>query len=480
MERKGALPAILAIAAVLRLYQLGAPSLSGDESGGVFYGSYPLDMLVEAIVATGEVHPPGFYAFVHMLLSVNSAEWFLRLPSVLFALLTILVSYSLFRRWGAESTAMLAAGLLAVSTYHIQASRELRMYSLLTLLVVVSLTCLYRWLESGKSGWLAGYALACGLNYWNHYLSFFALPVGCVWVLLWSWRRVGPWLGAVVVSGIPFLFWLPILRQQVGGANLVIRSPVTLFGIVEMMGRMQVGDIGPMGSYLLAGLGLLLPLIVAGAGWRDFKDRNWQLATVWLFLPMVMLSGISMLTSLRIFEFKYFVWVAPAFAWLLATALGRLAESWRNLLLVALVVANLVTYSIMFVDHLHYGPNWRGVAGYLRAHLRPGEHVVIHPSMMAQPLLYYGIGHQQMWPVDQPTEERLAEIAGSGVIYFVTTPHHPFVARERLELRFDQVMKRTGTIESKPSLPSAFIRVVRFEPKSAPKLDNGESGSGTD
>lgn len=474
MESKKPLLGILFVAAALRLFDLGGPGLSGDEAGCVYYGSFPTSVLVEAILTTGEVHPPGFFTFIHLLLYVSGAEWFLRLPSVVFGLLTLLVSYLLFKRWSDRNTALLAVGLLAVSTYHIQASRELRMYSLLTLLVAVGLACLWNWLDSGEKRWLAGYAVACGLGYWNHYLSFFALPVGFVWVAVWSWRRLGAWLGAVVASGLPFLLWLPILRRQVGGANLVIRPPAQLFSLVEALGRVQVGDIGPMGSYLLAGAGLLLPLVVVAAGWGRFKeDRSWQLATLWLFLPLLMLGGLSMFTSLRLFEFKYLVWSSPAYVWLLGRALMRCSAPWRGALVGLFVLGNLLTYWPMFVKYNNYGPNWRAVAGYLRAHLDPQTRVVIHPSMMAQPLLYYGIPPQQMSPTDQPTEDQLRQLAASGPIYFVTTPNHPFVAREALELRFEQLMNRTVTEELRPSLPSAFIRVVRFEPKS----NNVESGS---
>lgn len=203
---------------------LGGPGLSGDEAGCVYFGSFPPERLVEAILAANEVHPPGFFLFTHGLLQVGSSEFFLRLPSVVFGILTLAVSWWLYRSWD-PAVAPWAAGLLALSTYHVQASRELRMYSLLSLLVVVALGCLWRWLQQGQGGWLAGYAAASGLSYWIHYLSFFALPVGLLWVLWVRPRDWWKWLLAVVLSGLPFLAWVPVLLQQVGGQDLMIRPP---------------------------------------------------------------------------------------------------------------------------------------------------------------------------------------------------------------------------------------------------------------
>lgn len=460
---------LFALGALERLWALGGPGLSGDEAGCVYFASFPLQRLVEAILASNEVHPPGFFVLTHGVLEFGTSEFVLRLPSVLFGLATVGIAWKLFQSWDG-AVAPWAAGLLAVSTYHVQASRELRMYSLLTLLVVIALSCLWKWSQEGQNRWLAGYALASALSYWIHYLSFFALPVGFLWMLRLRPRAWGKWLVALAGSGLPFLAWVPVLMQQVGGQNLMIRPAPGLATPFETLGRIAGGDLGPEGSRAFFVLGVAVLLLCGSAARRTRVGT--QLSLIWLFVPMLVLAGLSTFTPLRLFEFKYFAWCSPALFWLLAASLeGRGRAALAGLL----VAVNLYTFTSIFAHYDDYGPNWRSVAGLLRQ-TGPDDLLLVHPSMMAQPLLYYGVPPARMTPVDGLTAEQLeALVQGRSTVFLVTPPHHPFVVEQRLEQRLDRLMHREREWETRPRLPSGWLRVVRFKSR-----DSGAGESGAD
>ncbi|MCA9794266.1 MAG: hypothetical protein KC910_20810, partial [Candidatus Eremiobacteraeota bacterium] len=90
--------------------------------------------------------------------------------------------------------------------------------------------------------------------------------------------------------------------------------------------------------------------------------------------------------------------------------------------------------------------------------------IVVHPSMMATPLLYYGFAPDRLRPIDSLDPTELADLASYKAIYVVTTPAHPFVARAQLEARSLSGWKQTGSQEFRSYLPSGWIRITRYEP----------------
>ncbi|MBI3927027.1 MAG: glycosyltransferase family 39 protein [Armatimonadetes bacterium] len=451
---------IVLAAAGLRLWRLGASSLTGDEAGCMYFGAFPLNRLVEVILASHEVHPPGFFALVHMWTAVGWNEAVVRFPSAVFGIGTVLAACWLFRAWDPE-VALPATLLMAVGTYPIQASRELRMYSLLALLITVALGALYRWLRSGRIGWLAVFSGCTAVSFWIHYLSFFALPVAFSWVLAcrprWSLR----WMVAVAVAGLPFCLWLPTMRLQAQSQNMLLRPPPGPAHVVELLGRMAVGDVGPVDSLWLTAMGAGALLLV-GVALRRRPGEPERLALLWLAVPIGILFLLSVLTSARLFEFKYFSWAMPGLAWLLVRGLQRLGRAgpW---VLGGIVVLNLINYWTAVAPAHRYGPDWRTAGKALRQWSGPEVLVLVHPSMMAQPLIYYGIQPQQMQPVDALDREELGRrVAGHRTVYLVTTPNHPFVIASRLEWMLDEELVREQAWELPARLPSGVIRLIRY------------------
>ncbi len=415
------------------------------------------------MLGVGEVHPPGYFSFIYSWQILGTGEGVLRFPSVLFGLLSLFLGLHLFRQWGNEREATLAMGLLAVSTYHIEASRELRMYSLLVLLVLLALTCLQHWLQGGGPRYLVGYSLATALSFYTHYLSFFALPVAFFWVLPGGLARWWRWLLALAGSGFLFLPWLQVLLKQVGGQDLLIRPAPTWSEALELLGRMTMGNLGPSGSSWFMGAGLFTLSMLLAVGFRSRRDLSVQRAMLWVWVPLVVLFGLSTLTSMRLFEFKYFVWCTPPLVWLLAKAILSMPWRWlQGSMVILLVLGNLSTWWPTVGQGRDYGANWQAMANFLRANARPDDLILVHPSMNAVPLIYYGIPANRMLGVDQPSEEQLQQFRQAPRVFLVTTPVHPYVRTVGLESSLMKLMPRTEERELRPRLPSGWLRVVRF------------------
>ncbi len=470
---------VLAVAALVRLWELGGPPLSTDETGSVFFGRIPPSQLTEYMLAVGEVHPPGFYGFIHLWQKLGHSELLLRLPSVLFGLGSLAFSYALFRAWAGPRTATLAGLALALSTYHIEASRELRMYAVLALVTTAAFYLLQRWLDGGHSGWLAGYAAVTGASFYLHYLSFFALPVAGCWVLLEAWkatqksvvdgpprlavsRLLGGWCAALVGAGLPFLPWVPTLLRQTGGQDLMIRPAPAPADFVELFGRMAGGNLGPVGSYPLLSAGVAVLVAIAFASWTGRDQIGVQRATLWLVVPVLVLGGLSTFTGLRLFEFKYFIWCSPALAFLLVRALLVAPRPLAAGLAGGLVLLNFWSYYHIVLDGHRYGADWPAVVRELQARAGPNDPILVHPSMNAVPLLIYGMPSNRIVGVDEPTEEQLRGWGQASRLWLVTTPNHPYVAQRGLASRLGGLIPERERRTTAPYLPSGAVSVILF------------------
>ena len=180
----------LVLAWALRLYQLGADSLWGDE---IFTATQsPLPALQLLRWTAGDIHPPGYYLIVGRLADWSGwahlppsvlTDWLWRFPSVVAGTLAVAVTYRLGTDLLGRRVGLAGALLLAVSPVAIQYSQEARMHGLFLLGVVLSTWALARALaRPGQWGWWLAYALATALSLYTVYLAFVVLAAQGAWV----------------------------------------------------------------------------------------------------------------------------------------------------------------------------------------------------------------------------------------------------------------------------------------------------------
>lgn len=130
---------IIIIAAVLRFWQLGNIPISPDwDEAALGYNAYSImetgrdeyGKLLPVVLRSFDDYKPALYAYLTIpFIKVFGLNVFaVRLPSVVFGILTVLAAYflaiELFKKWEMSSRiALLASFLLAISPWHIQFSR---------------------------------------------------------------------------------------------------------------------------------------------------------------------------------------------------------------------------------------------------------------------------------------------------------------------------------------------------------------------
>lgn len=131
--------AVVFVGAVLRLGDLSAESLTSDEMYSIhFVRNYaPVEFLAQ--YPTIDPHPPLYYLVLDAWTTVfGVSELAARFPAAAFGVATVATTYLLGRRTFDSRVGLVAATLVALSTLHLYHSQEVRMYSLLTLVTVLS------------------------------------------------------------------------------------------------------------------------------------------------------------------------------------------------------------------------------------------------------------------------------------------------------------------------------------------------------
>ena len=137
---------ILLGAAALRLYNLEEESLWLDECFTLDYASKSFTALVETLKK--DVHPIGYYLPQHLLIDhFGTGEISLRILSVFFGVLSILLTYLLARKLFSWKEGLLAAFFMSISYTSILYSQEAKMYSMFAAFFLLSLITFIRFLE---------------------------------------------------------------------------------------------------------------------------------------------------------------------------------------------------------------------------------------------------------------------------------------------------------------------------------------------
>ncbi len=302
------------------------------------------------------------------------SEIALRLPAVIFGVLTVWLIYKLGGKWPAL--------LLATSGLHLYYSQEARMYSLVTLAVTASFWALK------ERRWLI-YILISLAAIYSHYLAIFIFPAQLFWVkkseiksLFFAWLAIG----------IGYLPWLSVFLQQLAAGKTVggtvwggVIGAASLKNILLIPVKFLIGRISLDNNYLFTAV-LALPLLLTGWWlWRGIQRQ--KLLAAWLIIPVGLMMAVSLFMPVLVYFRLLFL--LPAFYLLISAAAPKK-------LLVGFLCLNLITVAIYLFNPRFHREDWRGLAAALNQVDQP---VVIIPAVDAA-LKYY-----QVQSIDRLPEE---------------------------------------------------------------------------
>ncbi len=171
--------AVTLVALVLRFYRIGEKSIWLDEAFSLWIARHPLWEGLGWLIRIDQ-HPPLYYSLLHVWIELfGELQGPVRMLSALFSTATVPLFYAAARRLLDRSSAAVAAGILALSPFHVQFAQETRMYALLTLEVACVLYFVARLLTERRpsSGSWVGLAASQAAVMLTHNSAAVYLPV---------------------------------------------------------------------------------------------------------------------------------------------------------------------------------------------------------------------------------------------------------------------------------------------------------------
>jgi len=431
------------LALALRLFKLDAQSLWYDEGFSVYLARMSLAE-ISARTAV-DIQPPLYYYLLHVWM-----QWFgdssgtLRAFSLLFGVLSVPLAFAVGRSLFENRVAgLLAALLMAVSPLHIWYGQELRMYTLLAFLGLLSS---YLLLQIGARAeparpwralheptelmlWFA-YTLATVAALYTHYFAFFLLAFQGVYLLfVWGSQGFRParlglcGMGAGVLSLLAYLPWLPHLLARYGAdasywPGQLKLGEVLLDIAVSWVGGESIAEETGVRLAMGFGVALILSCFVL------LLDRKREVATgpaqrplAFLLLYLLMPPALILLLSYNApkFNARYVMVSQPALLLLFggglagllrhgSTRLGKLLR-WVLVSAVLLLVVGTSAYATYqaYAAPAFARADFRGAAAHVRQSIQPDETVILCSGHMFPVWDLYAPGMERHLLPDSPT-----------------------------------------------------------------------------
>ncbi|HEY6042743.1 MAG TPA: glycosyltransferase family 39 protein, partial [Anaerolineae bacterium] len=375
----------------------------------------------------GDIHPPLYYYLLHFWgTAAGWSEFSIAFLSLIFGVLIVALAYRLARDLFGGRTALLAAGLIALSPYNVWYSQEVRMYTLAACLALGACSFGARLVQDGAGVRRANplelllFILlnAAGL-YTLYYFVFFLVFEDLVVLYLLVTRyslRDAPhalriWLLSQVAIILLYAPWFPnALRQALDPPVPPWREFTPLPTVLlQATGALTLGQsIDPMVALPIVLLSLFL-IVYAFLVTRDNRRKLLVYSALlgFTFVPLALIFLLSLWKPL--YHVRYVFMYSPAYYILFAASIAAMPQGRTRTTCTALTfgvgaLVVLVVLSVYSLYNFWFNPQYatddlRGAVQHIRANWRPGDVILVNAGYAYTSFVYF----------DRPfTRERLS------------------------------------------------------------------------
>jgi 4-amino-4-deoxy-L-arabinose transferase-like glycosyltransferase len=428
--------AILLLGTALRLYRLGHQSLWNDEVWSVLISN---SSVIEILTVSfwRDTHQPLYYLILNFFMSFGKSEAILRLPSLIFGVMSIGFFYLILRNWLGEKYGYLGAFLLAISPFHIWYSQETRPYATLLFFGLLSIFFLQKLIKYRTNRFRAGFIISAATTYFTHSIALpFFLFIALYVFFCRSKQEWKYWI--VTFGGIVLLIsptFLPLLMNPPSYSADPFRD-VNLAQIGYIFWAFSTGySFGPslvdlhfMSSnevmqqyfiFIIAVASLVGSLVMYGLYklWTKEKE-TFLLVILWLLVPIISII-VAATFSRHPINVRYVILAFPAF--LISLTVGIAELRFKRMFLPAFLIFIFISsYSLYnyFEKPKYQRENTRAAAEFLAKYADKDDLIIVSAAYATKNLRYYypngtvmvGYPKEGRFVNEQTLEQELKEI----------------------------------------------------------------------
>ena len=361
---------IISLGLVLRLLHLTEHAFWIDEAVTHIAARRDFAGLMDAI-RTVDGNPPAYLIFMRSWVRVfGFDEAPLRIPSMMFGVLTIGVIYASAYRLYNRNIALLSALILAFSSFHVWYAQEARAYAMTGFLIALSFYFFVRLKDEDNWTILFAYWFCSVLMLYTHYFAWFFLLAQNAYVLYLlathqssGALKIKPWAGLQLGIIAAFLPWVPSFLDQIKvGHGDWIKAPSWTSTYELWRGFSGSGFVLSLYVVLLlasVSLFFLNRSQPKGEGKSDNKLISHQtlLLIIWVAVPILISLVLSFLWRPILYP-RYVIGASFPFYILIALCVFRLSLN-RTMHVVLLAVLVLAGVQQMYGYYRYDWNHWR-------------------------------------------------------------------------------------------------------------------------
>jgi len=358
---------LILLGIVLRLWDLGGPSLWTDEAATLLHidtTETPSRLIDIEYTDQPFLYHVLIYFWNGLLvqgfgLTEPASYWKdfgLRLFPALCSIATLPLVFALARRLsGSVAMALGALFVFSINPFQIYYAQELRVYSFHVLCGLGAIYFFWRALHEDRWRWWLGLILCEALLVYGHYISVLVVfTLNLCFVLLWNWHgrllfKWTAWQGLMMLLITPALYHLILVNQTIEDWEFIwYPHPTARTLFITYKNFFAAYGYEPMAYRLLlvAAAGLML---VAAASLRRHPKALLLLA-ISTFLPVLMNWTIWRLRDFPMYEDRTLIFSGAVAVMFAGMGLGALPGRWLRLSAVAVFTALTIPHLLAYYE----------------------------------------------------------------------------------------------------------------------------------
>lgn len=373
---------VLGLGLIIRIFNLGENSIWFDEAMTLLVAQENLTDIPHFITLS-ENHPPLYYLLIHLFMKISKSEFWLRLPSVISAFLTLILLLISGKKFGNFKTRILATLLLALNSLHIFYSMEIRNYTFGTFFITLTIISFYYLLEDSKFLFL--FIISFVISLYTEYMTLVLFFIFNFWffinlklykakIKIWIILQV-----IVILLYLPWIFYISLKVTRVLSEGFWILPP-NFKDLISVISIFSGGFYFIKGVTINSILGILafilfIAIILRGIIFRKEEKNIFYLLAVFL-IPSILLFLLSFINP--IFHPRYLIWFMPSFLLLVTLGIRKINFAISLIILLLLNFNTLINYNRGELFEVTRKIDYRSGSSFIKNNYNPSDDIILH------------------------------------------------------------------------------------------------------